>query len=264
MNSTQNKRWILDAAFFTTFLSCFFLDSTGLSLHQFMGVAGGIFAAYHLFSHWRWVGAVTHRFFGKTSDQARRYYVMDIGLLVGLFTIIGTGLVISTWFNLSLSNYPAWRTVHILASISTLLVLLLKIGLHARWIVSVARKIFHPTSGKAGKVLPVTISSGTSRRDFLKLAGVVGIASVLALSSSVQSLKASSSVQEDSNAANSSTNNTSTNLGSSGNSINSTSSQGSSSSCSIICGRGCSYPGHCGRYADSDSNGRCDLGECQA
>ena len=33
-------------------------------------------------------------------------------------------------------------------------------------------------------------------------------------------------------------------------------------SCTIRCGRRCSYPGHCRRYTDSNGNGRCDLGEC--
>jgi hypothetical protein len=35
-----------------------------------------------------------------------------------------------------------------------------------------------------------------------------------------------------------------------------------SSGCVVRCERGCSYPGHCRRYTDSNQNGRCDLGEC--
>jgi hypothetical protein len=264
MSSTQTKRWLLDTALFTGFLACFFLDLTGLSVHQFLGIAGGIFAAYHLLYHWDWVNAVTHRFFGKTSTQARRFYIIDAVLLVGLFTIIGTGLVISTWLNLSLTNYAAWHTVHIIASIGTLLALLVKIGLHARWIVSGARKVFASPSANAGRAAPVAVSSGTSRRDFLRLAGVVGIASVFALTSSVQGLEASSGVQENSNATTSNTNSASTNQDSAGDASNTANSQGSSSACTALCQRGCSYPGHCRRYTDGNSNGRCDLGECQA
>jgi hypothetical protein len=32
--------------------------------------------------------------------------------------------------------------------------------------------------------------------------------------------------------------------------------------CTKRCPRGCSYPGHCRRYTDSNNNGYCDLGEC--
>lgn len=32
--------------------------------------------------------------------------------------------------------------------------------------------------------------------------------------------------------------------------------------CVVRCKNGCSYPGHCKRYTDSDGNNRCDYGEC--
>ena len=261
--NTQKNRWLLDATLFTGFLVCFFLDLTGLSLHQWIGVIGGTAAAYHLVTHWNWVSAVMERFFGHTSNQARIYYLIDAVLLFGFTTIIGTGLVISTWLNLSLTNYAAWHTVHILASITTLAALVLKIGLHAGWIITAARKIFTSPIPQSRAVAPVAASSGMYRRDFLKLMGVVGIASLLAMSSSVQSLQAASETQEDTSSTASSTNSVTTNVHPSTGSGVSSSSQ-SSSACSVLCGRGCSYPGHCRRYTDSNSNGRCDLGECQA
>lgn len=35
-----------------------------------------------------------------------------------------------------------------------------------------------------------------------------------------------------------------------------------SSTCVVRCPNGCSYPGRCKRYTDSNGNGRCDWGEC--
>lgn len=32
--------------------------------------------------------------------------------------------------------------------------------------------------------------------------------------------------------------------------------------CRVRCGKRCAFPGRCGRYTDSNANGRCDLGEC--
>jgi hypothetical protein len=39
-------------------------------------------------------------------------------------------------------------------------------------------------------------------------------------------------------------------------------SQNTAATCSVRCRRGCSFPGHCRRYIDSNGNGKCDLGEC--
>jgi hypothetical protein len=126
MKDTLQKRWLVDAALLIGFLICFFLDLTGLALHQWLGIAAGALAAYHLLSHTNWVKAVTRRFFGKTSAQARLYYLIDALLLTGFAGMIGTGLVISTWLNLSLASYAAWHTVHFLSAILTLLVTVLK------------------------------------------------------------------------------------------------------------------------------------------
>src|SRR5512138_913291 len=141
MNPMQERRWVADAGLFLGFFICFFLDLTGVVLHQWLGVAAGLLAGYHLAAHWSWVKAVSARFFGNTSSQAREYYLIDTLLLAGFAGMASTGLVISTWLNLSLANHPAWRFVHMMASIGTLLILTLKIGLHMRWIVSVGQKL---------------------------------------------------------------------------------------------------------------------------
>jgi hypothetical protein len=253
MKQTQQKRWLIDAALFTGFLICFFMNLTGVSLHQWLGIAAGLVALYHLVTHWDWVRAVTGRFFGKTSDQARAYYLVDAAALVGFILMIVTGLVISTWLSLSLANYAAWYAVHVLASIATLLFITLKIGLHARWIVSGWKKI---KTGLTGDPLPAqrpTVLPNAERRSFLKLMGVVGSASVIALGTSMKALADSTG---DPIQATSSTNTTA--------SWPFGSSTSSSSSCVVACNRRCSYPGNCRRYRDTNGNNRCDYGECQS
>jgi hypothetical protein len=37
--------------------------------------------------------------------------------------------------------------------------------------------------------------------------------------------------------------------------------QPAASSGQVICSRGCRYPGHCGRYTDTNGTGQCDLSE---
>ena len=69
--------------------------------------------------------------------------------MVGFAIITVTGLVISSWLNLQLASYDAWRFVHIAASIATLLVTVVKLALHWRWIVMVTKNIFAGQSALA-------------------------------------------------------------------------------------------------------------------
>jgi anaerobic selenocysteine-containing dehydrogenase len=89
-----------------------------------------------------------------------------------------------------------------------------------------------------------------SRRDFLQVMGIVGGAGAVAFVSAASSLgssltaEASEAVTESEPVASQAQAAT------------------AASSCSVLCPRGCSYPGRCHRYQDSNQNGRCDLGEC--
>jgi hypothetical protein len=174
--------------------------------------------------------------------------------------ILLTGLVMSTWFDLALNSYAAWHSVHVAATVATLVLTVLKIAIHGRWIISVARRSIwppdqHTSRAPGSQPAPAPVDMG--RRDFLKLMGLVGgaalIASISALSGGDDSASSGSAAAQSelSSAASSSAQSTSS-LGS----------QSSSSQCFVRCDRRCSYPGHCRRYTDSDGNGRCDLGEC--
>ena len=118
----------------------FWLDLTGLTWHQWLGVLVGVPSAYHLLIHWKWVEAVTRRLLARGSRQAKTYYWLDASLLLGLGLSLLTGLVISSWLDLTLPNYVLWLDVHIQSSIATLVLLVLKIGLHWRWVESVFQR----------------------------------------------------------------------------------------------------------------------------
>jgi len=275
MKDKQKSRWWVDAVLFTGFIATFLLDLTGLELHQWIGVFVSALAAYHLLSHWDWVSAVTRRFFGRTSGKARQYYMLDVLMLVGFAAIGGTGLAISTWFNLTLSSYIAWLTVHIAASIITLVVLVLKVASHSRWIVSVAHSIFASQAPQPARLaaVPVRVAGRAaarpvSRREFLEVMGVAGGALLLALVQGADSLKVLSggeaqAASPSGSQVSSGTASTSSHSDSSQSLSGSTSTSSSAdSTCRVRCNRGCSYPGHCRRYVDSNNNNYCDLGEC--
>jgi hypothetical protein len=249
----QLSKWIVDAGLLIGFLVAFFLDLTGVSIHQWLGIALAGLAGYHLITHWNWVKAVTAKFLGQTSGQARLYYLIDASLLLGFGAITVTGVVISTWLNLALGNYEIWKNVHIFASVATLLVTVAKIGLHWRWIVNVARQALQGSKVPTISLNPrQPVPAGITRRHFLSLMGVVSLASWAAIQNVVSEetgVKAAALPE-------STTNTTAVQT------VAQAASTTSSITCSIRCNKRCSYPGNCRRYVDSNNNKKCDLGEC--
>ena len=268
MNTKPTSHWLIDAALFTGLIAAFFLNLTGLELHQWLGAGIGILALYHLLAHWQWVAAVTDRFFGKTMPNKRASLAGDLAILAGFFLITLTGLVISTWLDLSLSNSESWLTIHILASIGTLILVTLKIVLHWRWIAAVTRKVFRSSPAPAANPAPArpapTGRGQLSRAEFLKVIGFASAASFLALTQAVNSLSVTEAAAVDTALASQTGSASSSSTASQASSASASSASLSSTSqtCTLRCDKGCSYPGHCRHYEDTNNNGRCDFGEC--
>lgn len=270
--NTLQTKWLIDGFLFAGYLLSFFLDWTGLFLHQLLGVAVGILAMYHLLAHWKWVSTATRRFFGRTSSQARRYYLIDLGMLIGFFTIGITGLTISSWLNLSLAAYASWRQAHILASILVLLMILAKLGLHSRWIMATARRVIFHQPEISGNLQPGRQENSLARRDFLKIIGVTGAASLVAFMKAVNSIQADSLTESGTDIITSPSATGQDNLVSGFETAEDEIVRqptattdvlsDSAASCLVKCNRKCSYPGHCRKYVDSNHNNRCDWGEC--
>jgi hypothetical protein len=313
-NTSQFPKWLVDVALFALFIATFFLDLTGLDLHQWIGIAAGALTAYHLITHWSWVSAVTRRFAGQTSNRSRLYYVTDAALALGLAGIIATGVAMSTWFNLPLDDYESWRVVHVAASIGTLVVTVIKIALHWRWIVTVAknaRLAARPAAPRRAQKPALAMATvrpagpaRLSRRSFLGVMGTVGVASAFALSNAWRSLEPVQA-EETTQAAQAATTEpatttviASTQLQAATLPATSTAStaaqaqpaatattaatvtiipataiptatavptqaaQVATTTCTVLCNKGCAYPGRCRKYVDSNGNGLCDRGEC--
>ena len=266
MKIKQKTSWWVDTVLFIGFLAAFFLSFTGVELHQWIGVFGGILCLYHLLVHRDWVDIVSRRIFTTRSGDILAKFGVDAAVLVGFTGIIATGLVLSTWLNLSLSNYSTWLILHILVSIVTVLALIAKLVLHWRWISRTARVVFSEPAhspGKTPRLHPIPFQrQQIGRRDFLKVMGVAGGAALIAFVSATKSL---AMLQSDTSQVASQTESGNPGLavsGSSGISQSPSIDFSTGTSCSIQCGKSCSYPGHCQRYLDADQDNRCDFGEC--
>lgn len=287
INSTHN--WWVDVLVFSGFILTFFMDFTGVSLHQWLGVAVCALAVYHLLVHWPWVKAVARRFTVKKQSQTREFFFIDLILAVGFLTMLVTGLVISTWFNLTLNNFSTWKNIHVYASIGSLSILLIKIGLHWRWIVSTTRKVFaRPVNGRSFSNAQTTLMANKmmDRRDFIRLMGPVTLITAVAVTGAVKAIResaenalsnqyvqAAAATQSPTQGATTQVATTQSNVidwQATGTStpgqlaLQPTSTPQAVVACSYRCPRGnhCSYPGRCHNYRDSNGNGLCDLGEC--
>ena len=293
MNKHKQKyNWLIDTAIMTGFLLSFFLDETGLPLHQWLGLGVAVLVLVHLYLHWDWVIAVAKRIFGKKCGRARIYLLLDTLIMLGAVVILETGLAISTWFNLDFYNFGTWVDIHIYSSLITLGLVVVKVGLHWRWIVTTAGKIFNRKPGiriqQPLRPSPVPasvteLSKNVNRRQFLVLMGVVGTASVVAASNVLSRAKAVQSAALESSSALSTTSALSepelaysqVNPSTASEGVVPTPSvtattvpqmaytnPGQSPNCQVRCPKGCSYPGQCRRYIDTNQNRKCDLGEC--
>ncbi len=249
--SKGKQNWLIDAILFIGFLLTFYLDLTGLSGHQWLGVGVGIITLYHLLVHWKWVLVVTKRFLGQTSGQSRLYYLIDWSLLLSGGVIGISGLIISTWLNINLVNYLFWKDLHIYSSIAGLVIILIKIATHWRWIVKTASNYFglwrQPARIPADVPVRSNSTPGTiNRREFLQLMGVASLASLISAANLLEFGQETSQeiIKEQ---------------------ITSPVVPDAAlppSSCTVICDQGCTYPGECRRYIDQNRNGICDLTEC--
>ena len=191
MSKNNKTRWWTGAILFTGFLLTFLMDLTGLELHQWLGIVVGFLVLYHLLTHLEWVNAVAERFFGRTSNRARLYLLVDILLGCGFVFIVGTGLLMSTWLQISLVNYDFWRVTHILFSIGTLATATLKLVMHWRWIATTMQKsktVLTKTSAMPATGRAQANPSRMGRRQFLGVAGVIGVGALVAASSALRSL----------------------------------------------------------------------------
>lgn len=276
------SNWWIDLILFIIFWISFFPDFTGLEIHQWLGIAAMALALWHLIKHWTWVETVTLRFFSHTSTQARMNYLVDLGVMLGFVMILMTGLLISTWLNLPLYDLAAWTHIHLMVSVFTLLLVVLKLILHWRWVANAGRRyVLDPVflrAGTDGLQRPV---NPVDRRDFLKLTGVLGVAAVATihgLFDDAQAAQAQSVLPDLSETDNSHPTATATPsqepLDAAAGSIPSEaiSTQAAptlepptaepTTACVVLCPNGCSYPGRCRRYVDLNGNNLCDNGEC--
>lgn len=290
----QNLKWALNGVLYIGFLLLFYLDLTGLPVHQWLGVGVGACCLLHLLQHGAWVKTTLSKF-AQMPGRTQINFMVDTAIALGIGAILISGLIMSTWFNLPLNNYATWSVLHTAFAVETLIALLVKLVLHWKMIGLQIRRLFsiRQPSPKAIPARPLpqvlataSTSSGktVSRRDFLALLGAFTLVSTLAIThvakGDVESTTqanttdvsdqtaaaadptATSAPTEQATAQIAEAQPTATAVQPTATTQPTVVQAVNNTSCTVRCRNGCSFPGRCRRYTDSNGNNKCDLGEC--
>lgn len=135
---------VIDVGIFIAFLLVMEPRLTGITIHEWLSVAGSAAFIVHLLLNWNWIVEITRRFFGKVSGQARVNYVLNWLLFIDGVLIMLSGLLISEVvlpaFGMRLEMGFFWRRLHSLTADAFVLILGLHIALHWRWIISTTKR----------------------------------------------------------------------------------------------------------------------------
>ncbi|WP_298820605.1 DUF4405 domain-containing protein [Chloroflexus sp.] len=143
----QNWRnFLIDGAMFIAFLVATAPRFSGLTIHEWLGLALAATIITHLLLHWNWIVTVGKRFFAKTTWRSRLNYLLNAILFIAFTVTVATGIFISRealpMLGLTMTRDRALEVLHHQASDLTVLVLGLHIAIHWSWIAGMIRRIF--------------------------------------------------------------------------------------------------------------------------
>jgi len=117
---------------------------TGLRNHELIGVAMGIALITHIVLHWKWVWNITKTFFRNLFHSSRFSYLLNVALLIDIALIIVTGVLISETLSLNLGiardAQMTFKSLHVLASNFSLMLVATHVASHWKWILSNSKK----------------------------------------------------------------------------------------------------------------------------
>lgn len=133
----NTKKFLLDIAMTVAFLALLEPELTGMGIHEWGGLAIGLFFMVHLLFNRKWIASVTNGFFRNLPGRTRLNYLLNLCLLAGFSTIIISGTAIAKTIDFSwlpLRDAISWKALHTSAAMMILLATGGHLGLHWNWI----------------------------------------------------------------------------------------------------------------------------------
>jgi hypothetical protein len=140
-----------DVVLFVAFGIAYAEDFTGLSLHEWFGIAFGVALLFHFSLHWEWVVRTTKGML-TTAGRRRVMWVVNVALLGDLVLCIGSGILITGWrvFGVVLNSNELWSNLHGTTAGVAIALIGIHIGLDWRWITNSFRRMAGTPPRRAG------------------------------------------------------------------------------------------------------------------
>lgn len=136
--------YLVDLSIFVAFLVGMNPRLTGMTIHEWLGIAFAAAIVTHLVLHWSWLVATTRRFLGRATRQARLNFIVNALFFINMTVLIFSGLMISESalpaLGIQLGEGMAFRQLHTLTGDWALYLLGLHVALHWKWIVSTTKR----------------------------------------------------------------------------------------------------------------------------
>lgn len=136
-------RLLLDVVLFGAFVAAYNPLHTGLPVHEWLCLALLAPAGLHLVVNWDWLERVCSTFFGRLRRATRVNFTVDILLFVATVSVMLSGFMVSRILAHALgyrpTSDPAWYRVHSLAANATVVLMVLHLVLHRKWVTRVVR-----------------------------------------------------------------------------------------------------------------------------
>lgn len=160
------KLWVVDVSLLAVFLLAMNVPLTGLTVHEWLGIAIGAGLVAHLVQHGNWLATVTHRLRTATSLRNRLNYIMTGFLFISFVSIIVSGLVISEaavpWLGIETSSSVFWLWLHLVSVNFVLSLTALHIALNWAWITNcIDRFVRKPLRARSARRHPHLVYPST-------------------------------------------------------------------------------------------------------
>lgn len=135
---STRSRLMLDLGLFATLLIANNPAWTGLSTHEWLSLAIITPLLVHLVINWEWAVRIASRFAQRLRKVSRVNFILDVLLFVAAGAVMTSGLVISRTIagavGVSSGANSIWYALHSLSANATMILLVVHLGMHWRWI----------------------------------------------------------------------------------------------------------------------------------
>jgi len=115
---------------------------TGMTLHEWLGLAVAALIVIHLLLSWSWIAASTRRFFAGASHRTRVNYILNLSLFGFMAAVIFSGVLSSQQAVPALASANTrWARLHDRFSDGLVALVATHLAINWDWLLAATRKI---------------------------------------------------------------------------------------------------------------------------